>query len=54
MPDEYAESRAALLFGGRKQETCDDPEVQGSKISLIATKNNKVQKPPNSLDRVHA
>jgi hypothetical protein len=53
MPDEYAESSPALLFGERKQERYDDPEVHGGKIALIATKNNEVQKPRNSLDRMH-
>jgi hypothetical protein len=54
MPDDFAEQSAGILFGGRVQERYLDPEVQGGKIALIATDNNKVQKPPNSLDRMHA
>jgi hypothetical protein len=53
MPDEFADSSAALLFGGQTQEMYDDPEVQGGKISFIASNNKTVQKPPNSLDRMH-
>jgi hypothetical protein len=54
MPDEFFQSSAALLLGGRAQERYDDSEVQGGKIALIATNNNKMQKPPNSLDRMHS
>jgi hypothetical protein len=54
MPDEYVQSSTALLFGGSVQERHDDPEVQVRKIALIAKTNNKVQKPPNSLNRMHA
>jgi hypothetical protein len=40
--------------GSRLQERYDDPEVQGGKIALIAFKQNKVQKSPNCLDRIHS
>jgi hypothetical protein len=54
MPDQFAEERAQILFAGRLQERYPDPEDQGGKIALIATNTNIVQKPPNSLDRMHA
>jgi hypothetical protein len=54
IPDQYAQKSAQILLGGRPQERYDDPEVQGGKIALIASNNNIVQKPPNSLDRMHA
>jgi hypothetical protein len=54
VPDQFAEQSAGILFGGRLQERYPDPEVQGGKIALIASNNNIVQKPPNSLDRMHA
>jgi hypothetical protein len=47
---------AKISFGpqARLQERYPDPEVQGGKIALVASNNNIVQKPPNSLDRMHA
>jgi hypothetical protein len=54
MPDRHAIQSAQILLGGRQQERYDDPEVQGGRIALVASNNNKVQKPPNSLDRMHA
>jgi hypothetical protein len=50
--DEHARKSAELLFNGRFQERCDDPEVQGGKIALIAANGKTVQKPPNCLDRM--
>jgi hypothetical protein len=38
MSDQVAVTSAPLLFTGRFQERYDDPEVQGGKIALIATK----------------
>jgi hypothetical protein len=54
MSDEIARASATILFTGRLQERYDDPEVQGGKIELIATKQQLVQKPPNCLDRMTA
>jgi hypothetical protein len=54
MSDDIAVYHASILFGGRIQERYPDPEVQGRKIALVAVNNNIVQKPPNSLDRMHA
>jgi hypothetical protein len=54
MPDQHAAQSAQILFGGRQQERYDDPEVQGGRIAPIASNNNIVQRPPNSLDRIHA
>jgi hypothetical protein len=54
MRDQFAQQSAEILFGGRLQERYPDPEVHGGKIALIASNNNRVQKPPNSLDRMHA
>jgi hypothetical protein len=54
VPNYQAEDFARILFRGRLQERCPDPEVQGGKIGLIASKNNIVQRRPNSLDRMHA
>jgi hypothetical protein len=55
MPDQHATHSAQILVGGGKlQERYDDPGVQGGQIALIASNNNKVQRPPNSLDRIHA
>jgi hypothetical protein len=51
IPDGQIGNLPTLLFGpGRHaQERYDDPEVQGGKIALIAFKQIRVQKPPNSL-----
>jgi hypothetical protein len=56
MPDEQVREEPKILFGpgSRLQERYDDPGVQGGKIALIAFKQNKVQKPPNCLDRMHS
>jgi hypothetical protein len=56
MEDRFTKNIAKILFGPQAslQERYPDPEVQGGKIALIASNNNKVQKPPNSLDRMHA
>jgi hypothetical protein len=56
MPDSQVTEEPTILFGpgSRLQERYDDPEVQGGKISLIAFKQNTVQKPPNCLDRMHS
>jgi hypothetical protein len=54
MSDELSTDFARILLGGTQQELYDDPEVQGGRIALIASNNNKVQRPPNSLDRMHA
>jgi hypothetical protein len=35
-------------------ERDDDPQVQGGKIALIASKQELVQKPPNFLDRMQS
>jgi hypothetical protein len=52
----FTMNSAKILFGpqARLQERYPDPEAQGGKIALIASNNNIVQKPPNSLDRMHA
>jgi hypothetical protein len=31
-----------------------NPEIPEGSIALVATNNNKVQQPPNTLDRIHA
>jgi hypothetical protein len=56
MPDNQVKEEPTILFGpgSRLQERYDDPEVQRGKIALIAFKQNKVQKPPNCLDRMHS
>jgi hypothetical protein len=54
MPPELVPSFAQILLGGRLQEQYPDPEVQGGHIAHIASNNNIVQRPPNSLDRMHA
>jgi hypothetical protein len=45
-----------IIFGRGHtlQERYDDPEVQGGKIALISLKQNRVQKPPNFLDRMQS
>jgi hypothetical protein len=55
LPDNQIREDPTILFGpgSRLQERYDDPEVQGGKIALIAFEQNKVQKPPNCLDRMH-
>jgi hypothetical protein len=52
--DKWFDGRVTVLLGGNQQERYDDPEVQGGRIALIASNNNIVQRPPNSLDRMHA
>jgi hypothetical protein len=54
MSDDIAVDFGRILLGGHQQECYDDPEVQGGRIALIASNNNIVQRPPNSLDRMHA
>jgi hypothetical protein len=56
LEDRFVSNSAKILFGpsAKLQERYPDPEVQGGKIALIASNNNEVQKPPNSLDRMHA
>jgi hypothetical protein len=54
MPDQYVPNSSQILLEGHLQERYPDPEVQGGKIALIASNNNKVQRPPNSLDRMRA
>jgi hypothetical protein len=56
LPDCQVKEEPTILFGkgSRLQERYDDAEVQGGKIALIAFKRNKVQKPPNCLDRMHS
>jgi hypothetical protein len=54
MSDDIAVDFGRILLGGRQQERYDDPEVQGGRTALIASNNNIVQRPPNSLDRMHA
>jgi hypothetical protein len=56
LPDDQIREEPIILFGHGNfiQERCDDPEVQGGKIALIAFKHFRVQKPPNGLDRMHS
>jgi hypothetical protein len=54
MSDDFAADFRRNLLGAQQQERYDDPEVQGGRIALIASNNNMVQGPPNSLDRMHA
>jgi hypothetical protein len=56
MSDEKVKESPTALFGPGSilQERYDDPEVHGGKIALIASNNNKVQKPPNFLDRMQS
>jgi hypothetical protein len=46
----------SILFGpgSVSQERYDDEEIQGGKITLIAVKQMRAQKPPNSLDRMQS
>jgi hypothetical protein len=54
LPDDQIDELPTMLFGpgASLQERYVDPEVQGGKIALIAVKQNRVQKPPNFLDRI--
>jgi hypothetical protein len=54
MTDEIAVDFGRILLGGNLQERYENEEVQGGRIALIASNNNIVQRPPNSLDRMHA
>jgi hypothetical protein len=56
IPDKEIGNLPTLLFGpgARKQDRCDDPEVQGGRIALVEVKKLRVQKPPNSLDRMQS
>jgi hypothetical protein len=56
LPDNQIMEMPRILFGPHhtSQERCDDPEVQGGKIALIAFKQMRAQKPPNCLDRMHS
>jgi hypothetical protein len=56
LPDDRIREEPTIIFGpgSRLQERYVDPEVQGGKIALIAFKQNKVQKPPNCLDRMQS
>jgi hypothetical protein len=55
-PDDQIREEPTILFApeSRLQERYDDPKVQGGKIALIAFMQNKVQKPPTCLDRMHS
>jgi hypothetical protein len=54
LPDDQMGETPTSLFGPWSwvQERYADPEVQGGKIAVIAVKQNRVQKPPNGLDRM--
>jgi hypothetical protein len=56
LPDDQVKETPVALFGQGSylQERYDDPEVQGGKIALIASKQQLVQKPPNFLDRMQS
>jgi hypothetical protein len=55
VPDDVAGNYANVLFSGLAQGTRDsNPEIPGGHTALIATNNNRVQTPPNSLERMHA
>jgi hypothetical protein len=56
LPDDQVKGTPVSLFGPGSylQERYDDPEVQGGKIALIATKQQLAQKPPNFLDRMQS
>jgi hypothetical protein len=50
-----ADDHANLPFSGVAQGVRDlNPEIPGGYIALVATNNNGVQTPPNSLERIHA
>jgi hypothetical protein len=55
-PDDQLREEPRIIFGPghHLQERYDDPEVQGGKIAFIAFKQNRVQKPPNYLDRMQS
>jgi hypothetical protein len=54
--DSQIKETPVALFGVSSflQERYDDPEVQGGKIALVASKQQLVQKPPNFLDRMQS
>jgi hypothetical protein len=53
--DELIEHHANLLFSGVAQGVrAPNPEIPGGHIALIATNDNEVQTPPDSLDNIHA
>jgi hypothetical protein len=55
MEDVVAGRSAQVLFGGVIQDKrYPNPETSGGHIALIAVKNNPVQVPPMSLERMHA
>jgi hypothetical protein len=56
LPDDQIHEEPRIIFGpGRyPQERYPDPEVQGGRIALIAFKHDRVQKPPNFLDRMNS
>jgi hypothetical protein len=55
IPNELTENHANLLFSGVTQGVrAPNLEIPGGHIAPIATNNNRVQTPPNSLDRMHA
>jgi hypothetical protein len=56
IPDEEIGDIPSKIFGPDHifQERYADPEVQGGKIALIAVKQIRVQKPPNSLDHMNS
>jgi hypothetical protein len=55
LPDDQIHEEPRIIFGAGHwlQERYPDPEVQGGRIALIAFKQNRVQKPPNFLDRMN-
>jgi hypothetical protein len=56
MPDSEISDQPRTIFGPERwlQERYPDPEVQGGRIALIAFKQDRVQKPPNCLDRMNS
>jgi hypothetical protein len=55
IPNDLAENSANLLFSGDLQGVRSaDPEIPGGFIALVATNDNEMQKPPHSLERIHA
>jgi hypothetical protein len=56
LKDDEISDRTRQLFGQNAefQERYADEEVQGGKIALIAFKQVRAQKPPNSLDRMQS